>query len=322
MAKKKQMVLTSDQMTDAQRIIDKMALEELEAMDAFEKEFDRMPEEMQDALLEFVQQLKKMPEKKRTEMFEAFDKLSALMDEAGDEPAGGCEWPKSDTGDDYDDDEDYGDVSNYPYFLPSDEVLRYTLRVTLKGLKPVIYRKFNVPSNISLRLLSELIIDLMGWEGSHLNQFRKGNDYYVPAYQRENEMPVSFGLARNHNQEDFALSDILYEKGKTIEWEYDFGDSWLHKVRLSSIGGYAEGEALISFVKGERACPPEDCGGIWGYEELLEIRERWLKYKAHVGKRPSRDDLDRLEWYDMNRDFDPEEFDSDYAHEVCDDFCK
>ncbi|WP_407440612.1 plasmid pRiA4b ORF-3 family protein [Fibrobacter sp.] len=291
-----------------------MTPEELEAMDAFEKEFDRMPEEMQEALVEMVKQLKKMPENKRAELFEAFDKLSALMEDR----EGKTDFEEND----FDEDEDYGDVSNYSHFLPSDEVQKYTLRVTLKGLKPAIYRKFNVPSNISLRLLSELIIDLVGWEGSHLNQFRKGDDYYAPAYQRENEMPMIFGPARNHNQEEFALSDILCEKGKTIEWEYDFGDSWLHEVRLSSIGEYAEGEAPISFVKGDRACPPEDCGGIWGYEDLLEIRERWLKYTAHAGKRPSRDDLERLEWYDMNRDFDPEEFDTDYAREICDDFCK
>lgn len=320
MNKKSRPIPTLEQEADARRIIDGVTPEELEAMDAFEKEFDRMPEEMQDAMFEFVQQLKKMPEKKRTELFDALDKLSALMGKAGDEPIES--WLDDGAEDDYDEDEDYGDVSNYPHFLPSDEVHKYTLRVTLKGLQPAIYRKFNVPSNISLRLLSELIIDLMGWEGSHLNQFRKGDDYYAPAYQRDNEMPVFFGPARNHNQEDFALSNILCEKGKTLEWEYDFGDSWRHEVRLSSIGEYAEGEAPISFVKGERACPPEDCGGIWGYEDLLEIRERWLKYTAHAGKRPSRDDLDRLEWYDMNRDFDPAEFDSGYAREICDDFCK
>ena len=313
-------MLTPEQEADAQRIIDGMTPEELEAMDAFEKEYDKMPEEMQDAMFAFVQQLKKMPEKKRIELFEALDKLSAIMDEAGDEPV--SKWPDSENEDAFDDDEDYDDVSNYTYFLPSDKVQKCTLRVTLKGLKPAIYRKFNVPSNISLRLLSELIIDLMGWEGSHLNQFRKGDDYYAPAYQRENEMPVFFGPARNHNQEDSALSDILFEKGKTIEWEYDFGDSWLHEVRLSSVGEYAEGEAPISFVKGERACPPEDCGGIWGYEDLLDIRERWLKYTAHAGKRPSRDDLERLELYDMNRDFDPEKFDNDFAAEICEDFCK
>ena len=129
-----------------------------------------------------------------------------------------------------------------PHFLPDDKVLKYTLRVTLRGLKPAIYRKISVPSNISLRYLSEMLVELMGWDGGHLNQFRKGEDYYAPAYQRENEMPIFFGRSRNHNQEDFRLSDVLYGKGKTIEWEYDFGDCWCHDVRLSSIGEYTEGE--------------------------------------------------------------------------------
>lgn len=185
------------------------------------------------------------------------------------------------------------------------------------GLKPAIYRKFSVPSNISLRHLSEMLVELMGWGGGHLNQFRKGDDYYAPAYQRENEMPVFFGRARNYNQEDYRLSDILYEKGKTIEWEYDFGDSWCHDVRLSSIGEYTEGEPLVSFIKGERACPPEDCGGIWGYEDLLELH---AKQQARI--RLSREDKERLEWYDMAEDFDPEYYDTVFAREICDDFCE
>ena len=113
----------------------------------------------------------------------------------------------------------------------------------------------------------------MGWTNEHLNQFRKGNDFYAPAYQRENEMSPLFAPApdgfpscpRNHNQEDYTLSDLLTEKGKSIEWEYDFGDSRYHDVKLSSIGDYKADEPLVSFIKGERECPPEDCGGIWGY---------------------------------------------------------
>lgn len=89
-------------------------------------------------------------------------------------------------------------------------------------------------------------------EGYHLNQFRKGDNFYAPAYQREHEMPVLFGPARNFNQEDYTLSDLLSEKGKSIEWEYDFGDSWMHDIRLSSVGEYKDGEPLVTFVKGER----------------------------------------------------------------------
>lgn len=96
-----------------------------------------------------------------------------------------------------DEDDMYGDEFVYQYFLPRPDVRKYTLRVTLKGLKPAIYRKFNVPSNISLRHLSELLLELMGWSNEHLNQFRKGNGYYAPAYQREEEDDFMMGFG-NH----------------------------------------------------------------------------------------------------------------------------
>lgn len=106
--------------------------------------------------------------------------------------------------------------------------------------------------------------ELMGWMGEHLDQFRKGDSYYAPAYQREEEMPSLYGRIENYNQEDFTLGDILCEKGDTMVWEYDFG-------------------------------------GIWGYEDLLELHARRA---AH--KRISAEVRERLEWYGMDRDFNPE----------------
>ena len=156
-------------------------------------------------------------------------------------------------------------VDSFPRYGETDIVLKYTVRVALRGITPPIWRKVIVPSNISLRLFGDLILELMGWMGAHLNQFRKGDSHFAPAYQREGELPPLFGRIENYNQEDFALGEILCEKGDTMVWEYDFGDSWEHDVRLSSVEEYAEGEARkIEFVSGKRACPPEDCGGIWG----------------------------------------------------------
>lgn len=78
---------------------------------------------------------------------------------------------------------------DYPHYLPSDPVLKYSLRISLKNISPSIWRKVEVPSNISLRHLSELIMAVMGWSGGHLNQFRKGLDtYYEPYYQRDGDM--------------------------------------------------------------------------------------------------------------------------------------
>lgn len=221
--------------------------------------------------------------------------------------------------DDDDEDDEYADdaIYHYPHFLPRPEVKKFTLRVTLRGSDPNVYRKFVVPSNITLRHLSELLLELMGWENEHLNQFRSGDNYYAPAYQREGEMPDLFSRCRNYNQEDCVLADLLSVKGKTITWEYDFGDSWHHDIRLSSVGDYKDDEPRVSFVKGECACPPEDCGGIWGYEELLQLHA-----KRKAGGRLTREEKSHLDWYDIDRNYDPTDFDADYATAVCEDYCE
>lgn len=207
-------------------------------------------------------------------------------------------------------------MDSFPRYRDTDRVLKYTVRVALRGIKPPIWRKVTVPSNISLRLFGDLILELMGWMGEHLNQFRKGDSYYAPAYQREEEMPPLYGRIENYNQEDFTLGEVLSEKGDTMVWEYDFGDSWEHDVRLSSVDEYADGEPReIVFIGGKRACPPEDCGGIWGYEELLKLHERRI-----ARKRISADDRERLEWYGMDRDFDPEWLSLEECREIVEAF--
>ncbi len=199
-----------------------------------------------------------------------------------------------DDDDDYDDDDDneYGEYT-YPATVDTWEpILKYTLRVTLKGLKPPIYRKFSLPSNVSLRFLSMFILDSMGWTNYHMNAFRIGRVSFYPAYQRDPDW--EFGEA--YNQEDYALSQVLSVKGKSITFEYDFGDGWDHEVKLSSVAEYKEDEERkLCFIKGERACPPEDCGGIWGYEELLE-----LVAAKREGKMISKDDKEKLDWYGIN----------------------
>lgn len=195
---------------------------------------------------------------------------------------------------------------DYPHYLPSDPVLKYSLRISLKNISPSIWRKVEVPSNISLRHLSELIMAVMGWSGYHLNQFRKGLDtYYEPCYQRDGDMEdFSDVRIRHFNQEEFTIGQVLQEKGRSFTFEYDFGDSWEHEVRLSSVSEYADGEPRkIRFVSGKRACPPEDCGGLWGYDELCGI----VRKKA-AGKRLTKDERERLEWYSGDYDdcFDPE----------------
>lgn len=206
------------------------------------------------------------------------------------------------------------DEENYPHFLPSDNIKKYTVRVSLKGITPVVWRKFECPSNISLRHLTELLIPLMGWENEHLNQIEIGQDtYYVPFYQHDSDND----WGDHRYQEEYMLSDILCEKGKTIRWEYDFGDSWKHEIRLSEIGEYMVDEPHdIVFKSGKRVCPPEDCGGVWGYQELLELHE---KRKSH--KRLTSEEKEHLEWYGIDNNYDPDEdFDEYECMDICDDF--
>ena len=207
---------------------------------------------------------------------------------------------------------------DYPRYLPADVVRKYTIRITLKGITPPIWRKVEVPSNISLRHLSELIMAVMGWSGYHMNQFRKGLDtYYEPCYQRDGDMEdFSDVRIRHFNQEEYSIGQILEEKGRSFTFDYDFGDGWEHEVRLSSVSEYADGEPRkIRFISGKRACPPEDCGGLWGYDELCGI----VRKKAS-GKRLTRDERERLEWYSGDYDdcFDPELLDLDACSDVAD----
>lgn len=202
------------------------------------------------------------------------------------------------------------DETRYPHFLPSDKVLKYTIRVSLKGISPTIWRKFECPSNISLRHLTELIIELMGWHNAHLNHIMVGQDvFYVPYYQHDPD--VECGITRY--QEEYRISDLLTSKGKTIRWEYDFGDSWEHEIRLSSVDAYEPDEPrAIVFKSGKRACPPEDCGGIWGYEDLLDLHCKLL-----TRKRLTSEQKENLEWYGMGKDFDPDYLDVVECARIC-----
>jgi hypothetical protein len=95
------------------------------------------------------------------------------------------------------------------------------------------------------------------------------------------------------------LSQIASGEGFTFRYEYDFGDSWLHNLVVEGVLGPEPGQRYPVCVEGERACPPEDVGGVWGYEMFLEA----------IGD-PGHPEHERfLEW--IGGEFDAEEFDLD-----------
>lgn len=200
--------------------------------------------------------------------------------------------------------------------LPKDKFIgkskrEFHIRIKLNDAPVNIWRELVVPSNITLELLAYVLIQAMGWEHEHLYQFiRKGNVYYVNTQQLKEQENSFFGFlsrSEHRNSEKTSLEMVLQPKGERMKFEYDFGDSWNHDLWVKAARDYAaDEEPVIKLLKGQGACPPEDCGGIWGYAELLELR---------LKKRKSADDKERLEWYNISKDFDPEDCDLEWLQD-------
>ncbi len=138
----------------------------------------------------------------------------------------------------------------------------YQIKVTLRHSHPPIWRRIEVPADTKLGKLHRVLQAVMGWTDSHLHAFRvDGEAYGVP----DPEFPDDMENERN------VRLDRAAGEGRTIIYEYDFGDGWEHELRVEKI---APAEPSIRYPRclaGKRACPPEDCGGIPGYEHLQEV---------------------------------------------------
>ena len=140
----------------------------------------------------------------------------------------------------------------------------YQLKVTLSDSKPPIWRRIIVPSNIALGKLHLVLQISMGWTNSHLHQFISDGVFY--GIQDDD-----FGFDMEvENEDKYKLNQLLESEKEAIKYEYDFGDGWEHKILLEKILPFDKTNQIPSCTKGKRACPPEDCGGIWGYQELLD----------------------------------------------------
>ncbi len=176
-----------------------------------------------------------------------------------------------------------------PRRVPPVNVPIYQLKVTLRGSKPPIWRRIQVPSDIRLGKLHQVLQIAMGWTDSHLHQFITAEGYYGTP-------DPDFGMDVR-SERTVPLNRVLQAPKDKIIYEYDFGDSWEHEVLLEKV---LEPDPAVRYpicLTGKRACPPEDCGGIWGYAELLET----LASPDH----PEHESI--LEW--VGEDFDPEAFD-------------
>ena len=171
----------------------------------------------------------------------------------------------------------------------------YQLKIALKGSKPPIWRRVLVKNNITLSTLDDIIQVVLGWDNCHLHMFDVyGENYGVPE--------PDFDFEEVCDETKYKLNRFNFrEKGK-FSYEYDFGDSWMHVITVEKILPVDSKMKYPVCIKGKNASPPEDCGGLWGYYNMLEV----IANK----KNPEREEY--LEW--LGEGFDPTHFDVDKAN--------
>lgn len=139
------------------------------------------------------------------------------------------------------------------------------MRVELDGASPPVWRSLELPGDLTLPRVHDVIQAAMGWDDSHLHRFRTGHSYRSPYFVTYLDLGEGEdGLV----EDDVRLDQVVSAKGDRLWYEYDFGDSWDHVLTVEAV--LDDPPATPRCTGGEMACPPEDCGGLGGYAELAE----------------------------------------------------
>lgn len=174
---------------------------------------------------------------------------------------------------------------------PTKGALTYQFKVTLLDVKPAIWRRIQVP-DCTLADLHEYIQAAFGWENCHMHQFEIDRERFG------RPVPNDLDFGREMCDEaEVTLGKLIPKSGRKTRWmyEYDFGDGWRHEVAFEGLPAADAKAKYAQCVEGERACPPEDCGGPWGYADYLAAIAD-PKHEQHE---------ERLEW---RGPFDPDAF--------------
>jgi Plasmid pRiA4b ORF-3-like protein len=171
----------------------------------------------------------------------------------------------------------------------------YQIKVTLLYTEPPIWRRLLVPANLTLEQLHNVLQIAMGWENCHMHDFRIGQQ----RYGTPDPLELAFGGPRTASERTARLFNVLDRVGSKAAYTYDFGDSWEHRITVEKLLAPQPGRAYPACLAGERQGPPEDCGGIPGFYNLLEA----------IGDPEHEDHDERLEW--LGGDFDPDAFSVD-----------
>jgi len=178
----------------------------------------------------------------------------------------------------------------------------YQIRIILRGLRPPIWRLLWVASDTRLEDFNIMLQVAMGWSNIHLHQFEQNGLRYGT--------PDPYFPDDTCRESDFHLDDLLREAGDCLVYRYDFGDDWVHKVRLEKVLAFDDRLSLPLCLRGKRACPLEDVGGPSGYRKFLSV----FSDPAHP------DHAELLAWIDGG--FDPDDFDVRQTNDALGEYCR
>ncbi len=175
----------------------------------------------------------------------------------------------------------------------TDAVVR--LKIVLTDTEPPIWRRVEVPAEMTLKDLHAVIQAAMGWDDAHLYQFHVGRETIAgPGMDGE-----GFGMPRAIGAGRVRLDDLAARGVKRFAYVYDMGDSWEHRLQIEKLLPAEPAASYPRFIDGAQRCPPEDVGGIPGFYEFLDA----------IADPKHPDHEDRLEWY--GGPFDPSKLDAD-----------
>ena len=167
-----------------------------------------------------------------------------------------------------------------------------SLKVTLRGIRPPIWRRLMVPAQMTLGDLHRAIQEAMGWENSHLHVFEiAGREYGDP--------DPEFRVDGAANETRMTLAGVVKMGVNRFSYVYDFGDNWEHTVLIEKRPPAVTrtDDPLVLCVAGKRNCPPEDCGGIWGYQALVAILADPTDPRHNEWKEMYGDDFDSEDFF-------------------------
>jgi len=173
---------------------------------------------------------------------------------------------------------------------PADEI--YQIEVTLRWTEPPIWRRLLVPADLTLADLHNVIQTAMGWEDDHLHEFQIRGEAYGP-----------IELDSAIDERKVPLRQVFSRIGAKASYHYDFGDDWKHRIVFEKRLPADPNTTYPVCTGGERACPPEDCGGISGYYRLME--ERDPEHELHE---------EYLMW--VGEEYDPEAFSAEKVNAI------